>query len=197
MTYHFSLTNHYKNNWSSTVHIIDIGRGPIKDVRSNFKVLEFPPYQKREMWTYATAGMASLDDANPVELHIFSEEQNQSIAEILAAIAYFNITTQKLNLWHTMNFGRPWAQGSLCDHGLISLPYLDGPSVENFKFRDRTIKLYWLIPIAKDEQLLKAKQGIESLERLFGKTDFNYLDPSRKVLYKYQSLSCQRSIAMM
>ncbi|MEO1514846.1 MAG: suppressor of fused domain protein [Bacteroidota bacterium] len=87
-----------------------------------------------------------------------------------------------------------YQQGSPIDTLCI---YLDGPNLEDFRFGDRTIKLYWLIPIAKDEQLLKAKQGIESLERLFGKTDFNYLDPSRKVLYKYQSLSCQRSIAMM
>jgi hypothetical protein len=37
----------------------------------------------------------------------------------------------------------------------------------------------WLIPITKAEREFKKAQGLEALEALFEKKQFNYLDPAR------------------
>lgn len=57
-----------------------------------------------------------------------------------------------LGVGHTVNFGQPWLDASSCVHGLISLPYLDGPTLENPELPDgRVIKFDWLVPITPAE----------------------------------------------
>jgi len=87
---------------------------------------------------------------------------------------------QALDLGHTVNFGRPWLNDSLCEYGLISLPYLDGPSLENLKKGNMTIRCLWLIPITKSEVEFKKQYGLDLLEEQFEKTQFNYLDINRR-----------------
>jgi hypothetical protein len=84
------------------------------------------------MWTYATSGMSRPGDATPLELHLFSPERSEQLVELLMAIAHYHRTGSTLGLGASVNFGRPWLSGSDCSFGLISLPYLDGPALENF-----------------------------------------------------------------
>ncbi len=71
-------------------------------------------------------------------------------------------------------------EGSDLGYGLISLPYLDGPGLENLETADGTVKFYWLIPITKAERDFATLNGLNALEELFEKSSFNYLDPRRK-----------------
>jgi hypothetical protein len=85
----------------------------------------------------------------------------------------------RLDLNHTVNFGRPWLPESDCDHGLISLPYLDGPAVEILKEGEMIIRCLWLIPVTNEEVEYKKRLGIESLEARFEESSFDYAYPAR------------------
>lgn len=175
-----AISAHYKRNWGELGEPCPFASGPIHELPQGFQVMSFPPRQGRSLWTYATYGMSRADDVEPLELHLFSPVADNGIVELLFAVAHFHRTGSKLNLWHTVNFGRPWLGNSLCTHGLVSLPYLDGPDLENLHGPLGTIKFYWLIPITREELALKKKSGIEALEARFEEAAFDYSDPARK-----------------
>ena len=81
---------------------------------------------------------------------------------------------------HSVNFGRPWIDGSQCDYGLISLPYLDGPDLEVLSLGSRTVKFYWLIPVTPSEVDFKKRLGLEALEVEFDRSGLDYVNPQRK-----------------
>jgi len=133
------------------------------------------------MWTYATCGMSQPGDSVPIELHMFSAVQARGIVELLIATAHYHRTAKSLGLGHTINFGTPWSEGSKCEYGLVSLPYLDGPRLEKLDVDGKRIAdFYWLIPISKSEVEFKKRFGIEALEAKFDEPSFNYLDPLRR-----------------
>jgi Suppressor of fused protein (SUFU) len=179
-SYFDKVFEHYKKCWNSEPNVYLWNKGPIQKLPFEFRVLEFPIFGSRNMWTYATCCMSDLSCANPIELHIFSPNRDEGLIELLTAITYYHWNTGNLNIDHTVNFGKPWKDGSKCEFGLISLPYLDGPALENLHLPDTTIKFYWLIPITKDEVEYKKKFGVESLEKIFDSSSFNYLDAGRR-----------------
>ena len=132
------------------------------------------------MWTYATMGMSTEEEISGTELHMFAQSRNDSIVELLNAVAHFHRTGASLNLGDTVNFGRPWWSGSQSDHALVSLPYLDGPLLEWLPIENRRIRFLWLLPITKEELAFKKSAGVEELERQFEKEQVNYLDPNRE-----------------
>lgn len=110
---------------------------------------------------------------------MFSRGESEEIVELLTAAAHYHRTGERLGVGHTINFGKPWQNNSLCDHALISLPYLDGPSLENLKIGPKLVKLYWLIPITRAEVELKKSLGLDALEQKFEDEAFDYLNPTR------------------
>lgn len=173
------LFEHYKKNWLlGDYSFITLEKGPMKSLNRDFTVLVIPPNDKRAMWTYATIGMSNTV-SDPIEIHLFSENENDDLAEILTAIAYYKLTGNNVDLNDTVNFGRPWLPNSKCEYGLISLPYLDGPELEKFRVDNTVISFYWLIPITKQERDYRCKYGIEKLEKYFDNENFNYLNPFR------------------
>lgn len=92
----------------------------------------------------------------------------------------YHVTGASLGLGHTVSFGRPWLPGSLCDHGLLSLPYLDGPDLEHLHAGGVHARCLWLIPITCQERDFKKEHGLEALEREFDRPGFDYLDPGRQ-----------------
>jgi hypothetical protein len=100
--------------------------------------------------------------------------------ELLAAVAHYHASGNDVGLGRTINFGLPWYDGSPCDHGLLSLPYLDGPGLEWLRAGSRDIRFLWLIPITKQEVEYKQANGADALERLFEEASFNYIDPLRR-----------------
>lgn len=176
------IISHYEKNWPlDNVYFITLEDGPMKSYNPHFTILVNPPTEKRKMWTYATIGMSDTKK-NPIEIHLFSKKENDDIAELLTIVAYYKLTENKIGLDDTVNFGKPLILNSTCEYGLISLPYLDGPKLENLKTENKEISFYWLIPITKKERDFRWEYGIDKLEELFETKDFNYLNPYRKSL---------------
>ncbi len=114
------------------------------------------------------------------ELHLLAPVRDLGHVELLHAVAHFHTTAEHLNAGHTVNFGRPWIEASACTHGLISLPYLDGPDLENLETEKGLVRLLWLIPITDAERRYAMSNGLNALEEAFETGPFNYLDPRRR-----------------
>lgn len=111
---------------------------------------------------------------------MFSPRQAEEIVELLVVTAHYHHTGARLDLGHSVNFGRPWLDNSRCSFGLISLPYLDGPSLENLPRGSAIVKCYWLIPITAAEMEFKKTRGLEALEEQFDQAKLDYLNPNRQ-----------------
>jgi hypothetical protein len=118
-------------------------------------------------------------EGEQIELHLFSPVHSLAHVELLTVIAHYHQTGARLGLGHTVNFGRPWLPSSVCECGLISLPYLDGPSLEWLRIGTEAFHFLWLIPVTIQEVQFKKTYGLEALEEKFESTGFNYLDPLR------------------
>lgn len=182
MIFFDAIISHYSRIWGNSPKYYLWDKGPIEKLPINFRVLEFKPKSDRDMWTYATCGMSNPFDKNPVELHIFSSKKNDALIELLTFIAYYHNNTSRIDINHTINFGKPWQNNSTCKYGFISLPYLDGPELETLFFNNRLVKFYWLIPVTKAEVIFHSKFGTEALEETFANLKINYLDENRKSL---------------
>jgi len=178
-SYSTAITGHYIKQWGIEPSVLVPRPSAINQVRLDFRVLEFPPSDTRDMWTYATCGMSSFEVERPIEIHVFSSERTIELVDILTAIAHYHQTEQALDLGHTVNFGIPWKNSSLCTYGLISLPYLDGPDLEILDHHNHEVRFYWLLPITKAERDFKKMNGIEALEQLFDEYPPDYIDPNR------------------
>ncbi len=175
------ITNHYVSCWGSRPIVKKWDKGPVWELPPSFCVLEFPPTAMRNLWTYVTCEMSQPLDDEPLELHLFSPVQSDRHVELLTAIAHYHRTEQFLGLGHTVNFGRPWLNESKCEYGLISLPYLDGPRLEEFH-TDKSkhmIRFLWLVPITARERDYKKSHGLEALEERLERDSFDYADPHR------------------
>lgn len=176
------IESHYKRSWNNLPLVRRCPYSPTTDPPASFHVLEFPPTATRSLWTYATCGMAEAGDRSLLELHLFSPGECDAHVELLTAVAHYHRTGAVLGLNHIVNFGRPWMPGSSCDHGLISLPYLDGPELEDCRMPDGTAiaKCLWLLPITAAERLFILANGIEAFEQRFENAQANYVDPHRQ-----------------
>lgn len=175
------IENHYKDFWGQEPDSLFWQKGRVHELPQGFKVLRFKPTTKRNMWTYATCGMSISTDKEPIELHVFTPtKKDKEIAELLTVIAHYHRTGAFLNLGHTVNFGNPWIVNSKCNYGLLSLPYLDGGSLEWLDLGEQKVRFLWLVPITQQEAEYKKKYGLEALEEEFDKVDFNYLNPERE-----------------
>lgn len=175
-----SIRSHYEKSWGKAEGVSPFDQGPVSELPAGFEVLIFPPRSERSMWTYATVGMAQPGDEDPIELHLFSPDRSEAITEILYAVAHYHRTGTLLGLGDSVNFGRPWLPEATCDHGLISLPYLDGPVLEVGAIGGDTIHFYWLVPITAAEKAYKARHGLEALETRFEEGALDYLNPARR-----------------
>lgn len=170
---------HYRTVWGIDAEPRQFSAGPIERLPVDFMVLRYPPHGARNMWTYATCGMSQPGDLKPLELHMHSRQASPEIEELLVVTAWYHRDGATLDIGHSVNFGRPWLSGSACDRGLISLPYLDGPSLENLRIGSERARCCWLIPISLAEVEYKQANGLEALEQAFERAGLDYLDPHR------------------
>jgi hypothetical protein len=176
------IAEHYEHCWLNKASAVQWKAGPMRELTPGFRVLVFPPNERRKMWTYATCGMSEQDDAPALEAHLFSPVQTEAHIELLTAVAHYHLTGAYLDVGHTVNFGRPWLPRSKCDHGLLSLPYMDGPKLEWFDGSGRKIRFLWLIPVTPEEVEFKRLHGLEALEARFEERGLDYLDPERRAV---------------
>jgi Suppressor of fused protein (SUFU) len=176
--YPSAIQDHYVSSWSSPVDAIRWIKGPVSDLSEDFRVLVIP--RPPEMMAYATRCMSQPTDKERLELHLLTRSSQQyqpDLVEVLTAVAHYHRTGRSLGLGHSVNFGKPWLTGSMCTHGLISLPYLDGPALEWLE--EPAVRFLWLIPITEAEASFKKRFGMEALEQKFEEKQFDFLDPGR------------------
>lgn len=177
--YRMDILKHYSKNWGNGSVEKYWSIGPIEEFNTHFSILEFKPSLERDMWTYATCGLSTYTHISPIELHMFSSKQDESLIELLSTVCFYHNVDANLNLGHTINFGRPWQDKSLALYGLISLPYLDGPALEIMNCSEqKAISFYWLIPITQRELEYKKEFGLEALEHKMETTQINYINPN-------------------
>ena len=153
-------------------------RGPA--LPQQCRVFEYAPSDRTFCWVYATCGMTPLSESSLLELFLLAPCHTESHVELLTAVAHYHQTAVRLNLGHTVNFGRPWLEKSQCSFGLISLPYAFGPALESARLSGKSARVLWLLPVTSDERAFKVASGLSALEELFEKQHFNYLDPLRR-----------------
>jgi hypothetical protein len=124
--------------------------------------------------------MSQPGDSPAIEVFIESPVESLRVVELLTMTAHYHRTGRTLGWSHTVYFGTPWLPDSQCDHGLLSLPYLDGPKLEKAALPGIEVQVLWLIPITKDEREYKISHGLEALEQLFEKSKSDYSDPRRQ-----------------
>jgi hypothetical protein len=175
------LVRHYETVWANSARRCLWRRGPFRQLPPGFCVLEFAPSASRSMWTYGTCCMSHAGHSPQVELHMFAPVACNLHVELLTVIAHYHRTGAKIGLGDSVSFGRPWLRDSTCSFGLVSLPYLDGPALEDLVVPelDMSVKCYWLIPITEKEVEYKKVVGVEELERRLEESSFTYLDPQR------------------
>lgn len=110
---------------------------------------------------------------------MFTKARADDVAELLVAMAHYHRTAQPLGLDHTVNFGRPWLPDSVCDFGLISLPYLDGPKLEWMDLDSNRVRFLWVVPISRSERDYCRREGVSALEAMFEEAQFDYASPLR------------------
>ena len=177
------LTSHYESFFGMKGNRLTLDNGMNQKVHKDFYVLEFPNNRRHQMYCYCTVGMSvdRLGD-NLIELIVYSPKADNVLVELMTILATYHRNGMPLDLHHTVNMGQPWLDKSECDHGFISLPYLDGQELEIFSFGGLEIHCYWFIPITEKERDYKAKNGYEALENLFEEKQFEYLNPTRESL---------------
>lgn len=179
-TYSEALSAHYAATWGLAAATETLKRGPMDQVAPNFCVLVFAPRSSWTLWTYATVGMSDAGNESPLELHLFSPVRSEMHVETLTAVAHFHRTRARLDLNHSVNLGRSWLDDSICDHALLSLPYLHGPTIEWCKQRGRLdIRCLWLLPISRSERDFKETYGVDALEARFDAPPLDYANPRR------------------
>ena len=160
-----------------------LDKGPKEKLHPDFNILEFAPNKIHNFWTYCTVGMSvDSEEENLIDLFIYSPRQDVALIELLTVAASYHRNVLPLDLNHTVNIGQPWLGDSKCDHGFISLPYLDGEQLEILKLGDRIVNCYWFIPITEKERDFKIESGVEELENLFEDKQLDCLNPDRKEL---------------
>jgi hypothetical protein len=177
-----AIKQHYQSNWGQPGETCDF-KVPVrreKELPEDFQVRQYGPTSERPEWTYATVGMSQPSDQIGLELHVFSETQSTEVVELLHFTAHFHRTGARLGLGHSVNLGRPWVRGSKCSFGLISLPYADGPRLENGFIQLKPVSFLWLIPITRAEREFKRTHGLEALEQRFEAASFYPPDPKRR-----------------
>lgn len=179
-----AIREHYEKVWNNQAASQKWYLGPVEQLPEDFEVLIFPPCKMRGVWTYATCGMSLPEDSLPLELHLFTSFEHDILVELLTVVAHYHRNEAQLALGHTVNFGRGWLAGSTCDHGLVSLPYLDGPDLEILILQefDTKVSFFWLIPVTKSEVEFRKAYGLEALERALEEANFDYLAPGREAV---------------
>ena len=176
------IIQHFEKVWARSANRRRWEFGPIRELPTDFCILEFAPSPSRNMWTYATCCMSQVEDAPQIELHLFAPEASDLHVELLTTIAHYHRTGCKIGLGDSVNFGRPWLEDSTCSFGILSLPYLDGPQLEHLIVPElhMDVECYWLIPITQQEVEYKKRVGVDRLEKDFEESSFDYIDPKRK-----------------
>jgi len=146
-------------------------------------VIRVTPHSPAEPWIYLTHG-ASLcvpGATDRFEFFILAPYENPRHVQTLAMLATARTRgDSKLDVGSSIDLGKGWIDGSICDHLLVSLPYPFGPEFETCAAgAEGKVRYLWLLPINSRENAFLQKSGLEALEQKFEDADMDFLDPDR------------------
>lgn len=176
MNYASNLIQHYESIWGHMHRRLFMTKGPIQDLPDGYQVGEFFDDTK-QLWIYATLNAA--DDRSGLEFHLIAPNADEHHVQTLSVLAHYGLTTDPLEVGHTLNLGEGWLADSVCDHLLLSLPYLYGKNLELFNHHEMNVRCLWVLPITRNERAFKAEHGLEALESKFEEHGIEFADPSR------------------
>jgi hypothetical protein len=164
---------------------------PLRHVLPDLRLARIPPGERDEEWAYATLGVWQVTAAERerhglVEFVFGAADDRDVHLQILGMVAHYDADpAERLGVGHTLPIGRPWVEGSRCDHLLVSRPYPWGPKLEVCPLGDDHVHFLWLLPITKRERDFKAERddrgenGLEALEQLFDAAAIEWWRPDR------------------
>jgi hypothetical protein len=152
------------------------GAGLLEDEgNEHFRVLRIAPPNRSGIWTYVSVGgwAQTAESEYGLEFAICTPAPTPRAALLLAVSAHYH-RALTLGVGHTVPIGEAWMPGSLCDHFLISVPYIFGPELHACHVGDRHVEFVWLIPITPQERAFKVAHGLEELESRFEDAGMEY-----------------------
>ena len=154
----------------------------IQEVVPGFHVIEVAPGPKLRLTTYVSVGAGFPDEPEQSnhEFLLAAEQPAARHVELLAMVAHYHWTGERLGVEHLFGIGEPWVEGSTLEHMLVSLPYPYGPDLEVLETPERCVHLLWLQPITAAERTYAKQHGVEALEERFEKAKLKYWHPRRK-----------------
>jgi hypothetical protein len=152
--------------------------GTVADELPHFRVAEFAPGPKIDLWTYASIGAWEAGDKPRLEFLLAAPKQDLRHVELVAMTAWYH-RRHGLGLGHTFPIGEPWLPGSACEFIMVSLPYPFGPSLELYNCGPHHVRVLWLLPITDAEREFKVREGLEALEQRFDDRGLEYWVPNR------------------
>lgn len=157
--------------------------GPVEERLPGFRVRRIAPVKSTDPWVYVTVGASGATDGDGMEFFILSPSQSPRHIETLAMVANFHADARyRLSIGRTVRIGRPWIEGAIADHLLVSLPYPYGPALEHCEVADRHVQVLWLVPITEAEARYAGGRGLEALEQLIERSDVDVISPARRSL---------------
>lgn len=161
--------------------------GQIASSISDFRVAVVGAEDRADAWIYSSCGAWKVPTAEDsrYEFFLMAPSENAAHVETLTMLASFHADGRyEVGPGSIINLGRPWIDGSLCDHALVSLPYMQGSEFEWLEVGSGFLKVrfLWLVPITWQEANLARNSGIEALEELLEEHGVDVLDFGRKSL---------------
>jgi hypothetical protein len=154
--------------------------GPISTRLPGFRVRRIAPLEQSQPWIYASIGACEATEVERKEFYLVAPQESPWHVETLAMVANFHADPRyRLSPGHVLDIGRPWVEGSTCDHLLVSLPYLHGPRLEHCETPAGHVQVLWLVPITAAEARLARERGVDALEDLLEQHEVDVLVPSR------------------
>ncbi|MCX2951388.1 suppressor of fused domain protein [Lentzea sp. NEAU-D7] len=157
-------------------------RGKIVEAIPEFAVLEIAPKEVGRAWLYSSIGAwrVPMPGEHRLEFLSLTPRESEEAVENLAMVSAFHADERfRVRLGKVINIGRPWLAGSICDHFLVSTPFLFGDEFETVHADGVGVSIYWLLAITASEAAFARENGAFALERLIEENDVDLLDPAR------------------
>ncbi len=113
-------------------------------------------------------GATSPAAEHMTEFLISAPTASPTHVETLTMVSYLHSDQRyRLSAGSTLEIGRPWIDGAVHDHLLVSLPYSYGPGLGLCTTSSFRVRVLWLVPISAAEAHFAERNGSEALERMF------------------------------
>ncbi len=155
----------------------------VREGLPRFRVACIHPANTGEPFVYLSCGAweASVKGALGQEFFLLASHPDPAHVDTIGAVALAHLAGKGLlGLGTVLPLGRPWVEGSACDHLLVTLPYPYGPNLERVPVSDGfALAFRWLVPITPAEAALAQAQGGEAVEQRLEAARADFLDPRR------------------